>query len=376
MNFRSQSQTFIEEQTTQERFSLLAVYKHLAQAEQSDEPLQLYASIAKSLGTKVSQAVLQGLLRSVFFIELVKTPKIESTKFAVRWSEALEKNQDPRYASYAECLSLFEQLTQQLDSALKAEENGKLLEAFSTGGLLPYEIPLDYRQRLLTGHLHSADNLAWTWDDAARRVIGLRLFLRDAQLGSLAQVFVAAYKKIAVKTYLTDRVLTGDFKTNREKRWEVHPASVHFALRRDCWNIEATLIRQICHFQGFPAAVATALENAGLIEWGERPFRCPITLEPLRFEEFAAEVTSPTHGRSNFQVGHLNPLKAAPGDEANGHGARNISWISADGNRIQGALSLAQTRALLRRIAENYRATETAADIAEEDSEEDSDSAR
>ncbi len=360
MRFRSQSQTFIEEQAAQERFSLLSVYKHLAQVEQSDQPLQLYQHISERLDDKTSQTVLQGLLRSVFFVELVKTPKIDSTKFAVRWNQTLQRSQDPRYASYADCLSLFEHLTERLDSALGNQENLNLLKEFSSGGLLPYEIPLDYRQRLLTESMHTVSNLDWTWDNLARQVIGLRLFLRDPQLNSQAKVFVAAYKKIGVKTYLTDRVLTGDYKTNREKRWEVHPASVHFALRRDCWNIEARLIRQICHFQDFPTEVAKALEDANLIEWDERPFRCPITLEPLKFEEFATEVTSPKHGRSNFQVGHLNPLKAVPGDDSNGHSAANISWISADGNRIQGALSLAQTRSLLSRIAANYRAREVA----------------
>jgi len=39
-----------------------------------------------------------------------------------------------------------------------------------------------------------------------------------------------------------------------------------------------------------------------------------------------------------------------------GHTGNNVSWISQDGNRIQGHLSLEETRALLSRIGENYAA--------------------
>lgn len=354
MRFRPDSQEFFEQQIAQERFSLRAVTDHLAQELGSDEPLQIFADIQKRLGVTTAHVTLQGLLRSVFFIELVKVPKIDSTKFAVRWSAALETEADLRFASYEECLSLFGTLTERLYVALGEDANVELLRFFNGHRLLPYEIPLDYRARNLSGRMHVADNLFWAWDDLAREVIGLRAFLLDPKRNPQAKVFAAVYDKIKVKTYLTDRVLTGDFKTNREKRWEIHPASVHFASRRDCWNIEATLIRQVCHFEGFPGAVAADLEKAGLIEWDGRPFRCPITLEPLGFQQFAAEVSSPISGKSNFQVGHLNPLKAVLGDEGNGHTARNISWISLDGNRIQGALSLAQTRALLSRIADNY----------------------
>lgn len=37
-----------------------------------------------------------------------------------------------------------------------------------------------------------------------------------------------------------------------------------------------------------------------------------------------------------------------------GHTAKNISWVSANGNRIQGSLSLDETRAMIKQIAANY----------------------
>lgn len=39
-----------------------------------------------------------------------------------------------------------------------------------------------------------------------------------------------------------------------------------------------------------------------------------------------------------------------------GHTANNISWISSEGNRIQGELSVDETRELIFRIIANYKA--------------------
>lgn len=363
MRFREQSQQLFEREVANDRFSLTTVFKHLTMVEESEEPLEIYRRLQAKLGARATTSVLQNVLRWVFFIELVKEPAIDSTKFALRWSATLEGRDDPRFCSYVECLKIFESLLEQLDATLQNEEESdtalELLRAFEKRRLLPYELPLDYRERRSQeksqGRIHAEGNLAWMWGASARRTVVLREFLLGDKTDTQFKVFAAAYDKIKVKTYLTDRVLTGDYKTNREKRWEVHPSSVHFALRRWCWEIETRLIEQICHFDGFPADLARRLEDASLITWGERPFRCPITLEPLSFEAFAREVTQPTHGRSSFQVGHLNPLKAAPGEEVFGHTAPNVSWVSSDGNRIQGALSLEETRQLIRRVADNYR---------------------
>ncbi len=73
----------------------------------------------------------------------------------------------------------------------------------------------------------------------------------------------------------------------------------------------------------------------------------------LQYDEFADDALHPTHGKSKFQVGHLNLLKALDIDGANGHTAGNISWISENGNRIQGSLSIDEVDALLRRTYHN-----------------------
>ena len=84
-------------------------------------------------------------------------------------------------------------------------------------------------------------------------------------------------------------------------------------------------------------------------------FHCPVTLNALSYAEFREALTNPDWGRSDFQVGHLNPLKAGIGVAGTGHCADNIAWISSDGNRIQGHLSLDETRQLIVQIAQNYR---------------------
>lgn len=314
--------------------------------------------LRESLG-EAYRDVLCGVIRHAFLIELVKVPKIETTKVRVRWYNQLDGDQ--RFCSFNECLEIVEDLVRQLaDGWLEEDGHRDLLELFLNHRVLSYELPLDYDARPPLGdretRIHRRGNLCWTATDTMRRTLQLRRFLTNPQTSPDAEFFTKALTdKIKVKTHLTDRVLTGDFKTNREKRWEVHPRSVHFAGRRTCLAVEYTLVVQLCSFQGFPDRYREVLQAERILPADIETFRCPITLDPMSFPQFQAELQNQVHGKSNFQVGHLNPLKLdAAAEEASGHTADNISWISADGNRVQGSLSLAQVRAMLRRIAGNY----------------------
>ena len=67
------------------------------------------------------------------------------------------------------------------------------------------------------------------------------------------------------------------------------------------------------------------------------------------------ELRNPVMGKSDFQVGHMNPLKFdSVGEESGKHEASNIGWISADGNRIQGSMSLTGTRNMIKKIKQKY----------------------
>lgn len=352
-------QSSIESMVEAERFSmsslakkvwpLLAAHSHIA---------MLVPKLQQSLGTHFD-AVVFAILRHVFLIELVKVPAIETTKFRVRWFSQL--NGDPRHCEFEECLDIARDLLSDLcDGWLNTPENNELLRLFFDYSILPYEVPLDYHERpTATGlRIHRRGNLVWTSTPTVLRTMKLRKYLMDKSTSPDVMFFKKVLDdKIKVKTYLTDRVLTGEHKTNREKRWEVHPNSVHFANRRTCLAIEYTLIQQLCAFEGFPEKSRQMLQAQGILPQDLSIFRCPITLDPMSFESFHEQLMNPTHGKSNFQVGHLNPLKLDdPSATASGHSPENISWVSADGNRIQGSLGLAEVRALLRRVASNYEA--------------------
>lgn len=353
--------TILETATAQPRFNMNQVYYAVIQSAPPYH-LEQYQLIELHLGGSTSKRVLQGILRFAFFIEPVKVPKIESTKFAVRWGPEISAS-DPRFASYEECIAIHDLLLLEIQTALQNESKKQLLHAFTEQRLIAYELPLDYISRSLDQSIHHRDNIHFLWGDLPYNAAGLRKLLR----GSQASLFKSAYNKIVVKSHLTDRVLTGEHKTNREKRWETHPGSVHFALRQDCLEVELALISQLCYFAGFPRELQQQLEKEGLIsltqlkENGlisdiERISRCPITLEPLSFVEFSAELLSPRHGKAAYQVGHIHPLKAVSDNSYVGHTGKNISWISAQGNRIQGEYSVAETRDLIIRISQNYQA--------------------
>ena len=159
--------------------------------------------------------------------------------------------------------------------------------------------------------------------------------------------------KIHVKSYLTDRAQTGAYQTNREKRWEAHPLSPQFALRQDCLMVELALLEQLVGFVGFPKGMLDKILTEKIMEAPPSPSRCPVTLDLMDFTKLSASVTNPKHGKSPYQVGHLNPLKAGDSPKYR-HAAANISWISDDGNRIQGHLALQATKDLIKRIAGNY----------------------
>jgi hypothetical protein len=338
-------------------FRLPQLAKQLVEQAEPGDPLDALLELTK-IGAQTRDArfatqLAERVIRAAFLLEPVELPGAETTLFTTRWANRLEG--DPRFASVDECCEIAERLSSIMAEMLAAGgDTGTELERFTRFSQVPYEIPIDYALR--AAPIHFAANFAAIVPEVAARTIGLRATLLDRALvgDELYFVMKEAYDKICTKSYKTDRVLTGLHKTNREKRWECHPDSVHFALRATCMEIELLLVNQLCHFDGFPPEVRAMLSDEGLLLPCETPFRCPVTLDPMSFAAFATAMTERTHGVSIFHVGHLNPLKLETNTFADGHSAGNISWISEDGNRIQGSLSIEQTRAMLERIWHNY----------------------
>lgn len=309
--------------------------------------------IEEHFTSQQTKKILQAVLRFAFFIEPVKQPKIETTKFEVRWAGSL--SEDPRYCAYEDCLLIFRKLLNDVIDQLNNEENKSLLKIIVNHSLTAYELNIGYINRIQNGSIHTIENVSFFWGNEIKQVYQLRQYLLNPNNHNYIDFFKETYSKIAVKSFLTDRVLTGLHKTNREKRWECHPNSVHFALRNECLAIESKLIKQICHFDGFPIELRELLTEHNVIIFNNEVTKCPVTLAPLSFERFQNEVLNPIQGKSSFQVGHLHPLKSLDENEYSGHTADNISWISSEGNRIQGELSVEETRELILRIVENYR---------------------
>lgn len=331
-------------------FRMSQVISMILELDDVDRIFPKLREIQAALPARISSATIQGLLRTAFFIEPVVLPDCATTRFATRWQ--VGSSSDPRRASTDQCIEIFNTLSGEILDWI-TESGPAVLSDLLTNNMVAYEMPFEYENR--EGKIHRVENIMMIPEDVLSKVVGLRAELSRVE-GNLSQVFQAAYKKkVAIKSYLTDRVLTGIHKTNREKRWEAHPDSVHFASRQRCMEIEYELISSICHFDGFPKAVYKVLIEKGVLDERNELARCPVTLETHIFADFANELLNPDHGRSAFQVGHMDPLKLDGNEWTDGHRHSNISWISADGNRIQGSQSVSQTRSMLKKIWHQYQ---------------------
>lgn len=297
--------------------------------------------------------VAKTLVRQSLFIQLVN-PEVTTTWYEVRWSQRLIG--DPRFASAAQCMAVLERGAQLVLESLAVETGRRVIAGLASADIIRDGVPIDYVDPNAAS-IHRAENVCWLDSALSFNLLKQRSFLTDPILNPEQPIYRRAYEKIGVKTYLTDRAQTGEHKTNRELRWEAHPRSVQFALRKDCMEIEWELVDQLCRLEGVPTVLRDKLIELGIVDAAKPTVLCPVTLDPLRWDDFASEMSFAEMGKSGFQVGHLNPLKGERGDDPIwGHTAANVSWISRDGNRIQGHLSLGAVRELIERISRNYEA--------------------
>lgn len=350
----------VDELNSAGNFNINKVYSNVSESLTEDDLLHsIKQNLENKFGEKCAKNVICGIIRSSFLIQLVKQPDAGSSPMAERWSgRFVLGREDPRFSTIETCNSIFEKLLNELEELLNLESFEEYLKLFcsSNNSQVSYELPIDYCEASLA-KIHTPENISWFDGPQFNRLLRLRSTLKT--LENIDQNFITeCLKKMQLKTYKTDRVKTADVGaqhyTNREYRWETHPDSVHFALRRDCMMIELELIEQLTRFDGFPEESRNSLLEEGLIvDDNDEIHRCPITLDSIEFEEFKESVLNPIHGRSPYQVGHLSPLKFGDDDEP-GHVSGNIAWITEDGNRIQGGLSMDETRELLLRIFSNY----------------------
>lgn len=315
------------------------------------------------------RAALASLLRFAFLIELTNL-KVGSTKMKTRWLPGLiqmpqpgsfepvagsfEPGNDPRSASFADCLAVFTQAATILCDQIQSNASlaPKLL-ALNRFRRVPYEFPVGYLDPQ-SAFLHRASNITWSFNADTNWLLKARPILKPPPPAVASAMTKIVKAKLEVKVFKTDRALTGKDKTNRAKRWEVLPGDFQHATLPECWSVERQLTHDLVCFKGFPNELRQRFVEAGLVSPDAATTRCPVTLEVLDFAHLAASVLDPTHGVSQYQIGHLHPLK-----RQGKHNGDNVRWQSADGNRIQGDRSLEETAVLLEQIHQRRVASQS-----------------
>lgn len=294
--------------------------------------------------------LIQRIIRFSFLIELTNL-SISSTKMKTRWfpgeinkglgnttqKQFFQPGNDPRSVTFDECLKIFEKVTDILTSEIQDVEFFKFLKNLLKDKYgVPYQFIFSYAD-VNKDPIHTADNIKLVINPDIIWLINARPIINASLEKNLSD-------KIRVKSYLSDRSLTGKDKTNRAKRWEILPDDYQFSSLENCWSVEKKLIESLIHFENFPQEVFDQLVSKGLISSSKSIATCPVTLENFCFD---AINTKSEHGKAEYQVGHLLPLK-----KKGIHEGQNISWQSYIGNRIQGDLSLDEVNVILDKIFE------------------------
>jgi hypothetical protein len=322
------------------------------------------------LCTRELTFVVGALIRHSFLIELTNL-KVGSTKMKTRWMPGLilkpqatsfepiqgefSPRNDPRSASYVECIDIFTKLLRQTCQLYQINNNFReIIGCLANCTRVSYEFPVAYSD-LSINPVHASANINISYTDDLLWLVKARQILKSAPDEFADAISEIVKSKLEVKVYKTDRSLTGNDKTNRAKRWEILFGDFQFASLQNCWSVERALTIGLVMMRGFPESIRRSFIETELISPALPETRCPVTLDVLSFDQLAEAVLKPKHGRADYQIGHLMPLK-----RGGTHLGPNVCWQSADGNRIQGDLSIDETQRLLRRIELNRLETENA----------------
>lgn len=312
------------------------------------------STIYVSLGSKITEYIFIKIFRFAFFGQFV-LERGGAANYISRWSESLQNNS--RFSTYEECLKIFKRLITSCQERLKEQY---IVDKITTYANNNYKYCIDYKYKILDEKIHISTNIDWLWHEDSTKIINLHKFLTSKTKNpDYHFLFSNLYSKVITKAYLTDRSQTGEHPTNRELRWETPAKSVHFALCKDCIEIEYKLVKQVFEFDGFPKQLIDKLIEENIIsenDISKATHRCPITMEKLSFEKFRQELINPTHGESTFHVGHIIPLKSDDtATYSSFHTADNICWITSIGNEIQKDRSVEDTQNLIKQIYKNYQ---------------------
>ena len=301
------------------------------------------SSLKKKFNKKDYKKVLKSVIRFSFFIQSTDpNGESDSANTRVRWADILTS--DPRFASYETCERIAQDLFHKLNK-LPTVDLDLIKEFMKYASFDNFYLPIDYRYNNKS-KMHIRDNVELFIDDTVKKRVAFFKILYDKNLNADIGVFkMAISKKIKTKAYKTDRAQTGNYKTNREPRWEAHPNNPQFAFFRNCEEVEEVLLEQLCRFDNVNVKLVTELQHESILSTPLELMKCPVTGDIFNFEDFSYEIYNQLHGQSNFHVGHMTPLKLG-----GLHDKNNVSWITGDGNRMQGNLSLDKLDELIVKI--------------------------
>jgi len=130
------------------------------------------------------------------------------------------------------------------------------------------------------------------------------------------------------------------------------PNDPQYGTEIDCKIIEIRLLAMTLSFDNAPKLdreTRKMLETKYLgvsIQAGS--YRDSLLLERMDFKQFVKEAENPTHGSSNFHLGHEDPTLSPK------HVPHNISWRSHRSNLIQGDMTLRQARIYFVKLIARY----------------------
>ena len=325
----------------------------------SDYPADPLGVLFVDLGRYVPNArlfrrLIHDAMRFAFLIELTNI-RVSSTKTKTRWmpvptspntsssygsTPAFDQAHDPRASNYANCYQVFKDVL----TLLLNDVEFRLIALTLAGRNGEWTYPLTYQVEG-TPHLHTSANIRKANLTDLNWLLKVEGILMQAPHPGVAPPLdMDSVRKIRTKAYRTDRAQTGATQTNRAKRWESSFHDYQYANVESCWSVERALLESLADFSGFPSQARALLVAHELATATATVACCPVTLQTHLFEDFAAQRLI---GRSDFHVGHLHPLKAG-----GQHVGSNVAWLSRDGNRIQGDLSLREAHLLIRTIAD------------------------
>lgn len=157
---------------------------------------------------------------------------------------------------------------------------------------------------------------------------------------------------IETRALRSGRRQTGEFQSNRQARWTLDPNDPQYGNERDCKIIVVRLFGMLLAFEDPPNIDDDERDiiKRHYIGAPLQPgtYKDSLLLESMSYPDFAAEAAAPTHGTSNFHIGHEDPTIHPK------HIPENIMWRSHRSNLIQGNMTLRQARIYIIKLIGRY----------------------